>query len=202
MKLSSVLKTNLRKILKATNQRIVQLDKDFGQNSATSKNATSFLEKGAISKYKGISSSGHTKIDIPKLIRDIENDNLTESEANAILVPATGQRLKDGDLMDVGPGITTKTREIRKFEEDYDIRGLSKKQLIEEINERNEIAQDFQTAYDDLKSSTTLAERQDMMPELFGKRRNKMTYSEIQKETEKLEQASGNNINNQLKNGI
>lgn len=215
MNLSSVLKSNLRKILKASNQRIVQLDKDFGWNSATSKNATSFLEKGATVKYKGLSSSGHVKIDIPKLIKDIENGSLSESEANAILIPATGQRLKNGELLDVGPGITTKTRERMKYERDYDTEGMTEQEIIEDINERNEISQDFQTAYDDFKSNTTLQERKEMMPELFGKKDKNYTYEDMERDASRMrsirkgykkkrkkEIKNGQDINNQLKNGM
>lgn len=215
MNLSSVLKSNLRKILKASNQRIVQLDKDFGWNSATSKNATSFLEKGATVKYKGLSASGHVKIDIPKLIKDIENGSLSESEANAILVPATGQRLKDGELMDVGPGITTKTRERMKYERDYNTDGMTEQEIIEDINERNEISQDFQTAYDDFKSNTTLQERKELMPELFEDKSEGYSYEDMERDASKMrkirksykkkrkkEIKNGQDINNQLKNGI
>ena len=217
MDLSSVLKSNLRKILKASNQRIVQLDKDFGWNSATSKNATSFLEKGATVKYKGLSASGHVKIDIPKLIKDIENGSLSESEANAILVPATGQRLKDGELLDVGPGITTKTRERMKYERDYDTEGMTEEEIIDDINERNDIYNDFQTAYDDFSSALTLKERKKEMPELYKKKGKgkKYTREEMErdaermreirknyKKTRKKEIKNGQDINNQLKNGI
>ncbi len=214
MQLSSVLKTNIRKILKASNQRIVQLDKDFGFNSATTKNATSFLEKGATVKYKGVSASGHVKIDIPKLIKDIENGTLSESEANAILVPATGQRLKNGELLDVGPGITTKTRERMKYERDYDTDGMTEKEIIDDINERNEISQDFQTEYDDFKSSTTLKERRELMPELYGKKSKDYTYEDMERDAERMREIrkdykkkrkkeikNGQSINNQLKNG-
>ena len=214
MQLSSTLKNNIRKILKASNQRIVQLDQDFGYNSATTKNATSFLEKGATVKYKGVSASGHTKIDIPKLIKDIENGNLSESEANAILVPATGQRLKNGELLDVGPGITTKTRERMKYERDYDTEGMTEEEIIDDINERNEISQDFQTAYDDFKSSTTLKERRELMPELYGKKSKDYTYEDMERDAERMREIrkdykkkrkkeikNGQSINNQLKNG-
>lgn len=214
MQLSSVLKTNIRKILKASNQRIVQLDKDFGFNSATTKNATSFLEKGATVKYKGVSASGHVKIDIPKLIKDIENGTLSESEANAILVPATGQRLKNGELLDVGPGITTKTRERMKYERDYDTEGMTEKEIIEDINERNEISNDFQTAYNEFESELTLKERHKEMPGLYKKKPKGYTYEDMERDAERMREIrkeyinkknneiqNGQSINNQLKNG-
>ena len=162
-----------------------------------------------------MSASGHVKIDIPKLIKDIENGSLSESEANAILVPATGQRLKDGELLDVGPGITTKTRERMKYERDYDTEGMTEQEIIEDINERNEISQDFQTAYDDFKSNTTLQERKELMPELYGKKSKDYTYEDMERDASRMrsirkgykkkrkkEIKNGQDINNQLKNGI
>ena len=191
MEYSKVLITALKIALKASNQRIVTLDNNFGSNSSLVKNTLSFLEKGAFKQYTARSNEkniqtptntgtqfedriSHTKINISKVIQDIQNGNFKESDLQTFLIQTTGKKIVNGELQQVAQGIPTMTSLKKEYERQYDIdlKKLSKKDLINELNERAESLSNFQTEYEVVKDNTTLAERQQKYPFLFhsGKR--------------------------------
>lgn len=230
MDYSNLLITTIKTLLKASNQRIVQLDKDFGFNSPITKEATAFLQKGALSKYLTESNPegkavrtptsikskmpavSHMKIDIAKVIKDIKNGNIKENELNALLIQASGRKIVDGDVQKVGPGIPTTSQLKKDLSREYDITKMSKKEIIAELNARADMMTNFQTEYQLTKLSQTPAEMQKNFPGLY--KSGKKEYDELddlaeamrlfREEGKKaLQQGAqqGQAANNSLKNG-
>lgn len=228
MNYSKVILAGIKAILKASNQRIVQLDDTFGFGSPVSQNATAFLQKGAFSKYLSKSNTtgaitptnigrtgpadSHLKIDVAKVLKDVRNGNITETELNALLIQAGGKKIQNGEIQKVGPGIPTVSRLKREVDRDIDVKKLSTKQLIDELNTRAELAQDFQTEYELAKNEMTLAEMQKEFPFLYekGYRRSyldlKMQAGQIErlreqwKNNKKQTSNAGKTANDALKN--
>lgn len=195
MNYSNALLTTIRSLLKASNQRIVQLDKDFGYNSPITKEATAFLQKGSLNKYltqsnpggirtktptsikSSVPSTSHMKIDISRVMKDIKNGNIKESELNALLIQASGKKIVNGETQNAGPGIPTTTKLKKELSKDYDIRNMSKKDIINELNARTETMTNFQTEYELAKLTQTPAQMQSRFPGLY--KSGKKTYLEL-----------------------
>lgn len=195
MNYSNILLATVRSLLKASNQRIVQLDKDFGYNSPITKEATVFLQKGSLNKYLTQSNPGgvrtktptsiksstptmsHLKIDISRVMKDIKNGNIKENELNALLIQATGKKIVNGEIKSVGPGIPTTTKLKKDLSKDYDIRNMSKKDIIAELNARADTMTNFQTEYELTKLTQTPAQMQSRFPGLY--KTGKKSYSDL-----------------------
>lgn len=202
MQYSKMLIEAIRMAIKASNQRIVQLDTTFGSDSAVTKNTLSFLQKGAFNKYvtksnlqnvltpTGASGVSHTKFDSSKFIKDLKSGAISEDDANAILIQLTGKRIsKDGELQKVGTGVKTVTDIEKSHFTKEDLRSMSKKEIREELEEREKISQDFQTEYEAMADVSTLAERKQFFKELFGS--GKKSYSDIEKMTADMKNKVG-----------
>lgn len=174
--LSSAQLKTIDNALKRANTRISRLEDAFGRKSATFRKEIAPFAKGPLRKYVGTSSSGHWKLDIPKIKNDIKSGALNYDQANEILVRASGLKISgegevkptlysegfktvQGTLLDTLETITRTPEDFEKYRDEDGFINVNKKMLKEITEELNVIGESFQTEYNE--TSLTADEMKD-----------------------------------------
>lgn len=211
-KLDPETKKILRNKLKAANTRLQRLEDYYGADSATAKNQYAFFTKGPLYDYLGESASGHTKIDIPKVLNSFESGEMNIDEFNEVLRHSAGvfigsdQQIHKSNyhgFQSIGEiKQSTLDAVIGSDENPYDYPDEELKKLT---NTLNEIRENFQTVYDDASIPTSTMKSDPIIKMLYSepdKKRGKLSYDDLEKITNRMIELQGDlNGNEKLKNG-
>ena len=211
-KLDPETKKLLRNKLKAANTRLQRLEDYYGADSATARNQYAFFTKGPLYDYLGESASGHTKIDIPKVLNSFESGEMNIDEFNEVLRHSAGvfigsdQQIHKSNyhgFQSIGEiKQSTLDAVIGSDENPYD---YPDEELKEMTNTLNEIRENFQTVYDDASIPTSTMKSDPIIKMLYSepdKKRGKLSYEDLKAITERMKQLQGDlNGNEKLKNG-
>ena len=149
--LSKLLLATLQNNIETINRRIYRLAKAFGKTSYTFKNETAFLQKGALQKFMGESSSGTPKVDYMKIKKFLQS-GADVSEVNEILTRMGGMKItENGEIVKTGTKIPTVGELRKEARAKMEAEGMNPDEydINKFIEERNRFASEFQTAYND-----------------------------------------------------
>ena len=135
MKFSNLSRAVITGALKKSNQRLVQMTKTLGPDSAILSHQIAPFENGSYSKYMSTSKSGNIKFDIRQIMKDIESGAMDYSEANDFLAKAAGVRLSsNGEATHTNQGgIDTISETKRKARDMFG--GLSDEEVLKKYEE-------------------------------------------------------------------
>ena len=208
--LSSAQLKTIDSALKRANTRIARLEDAFGRSSSTFKNQTSAFAKGALNKYVGESASGHWKLDISKIKGDIKSGKLNYDQANEILVRSSGLKISgegevkpttysegfktvQGTLLDTLDSVKSGAYDLSSFQDENGFIEINKKVLMEITEQLNEIAESFQTEYEDSPLDAATMKSDPILSDLYSsenggtrEKGKKLTYPELQKMSNRL----------------
>lgn len=208
--LSSAQLKTIESALKRANTRIARLEDAFGRSSSTFKNQTSAFAKGALNKYVGESASGHWKLDISKIKGDIKSGKLNYDQANEILVRSSGLKISgegevkpttysegfktvQGTLLDTLDSVKSGAYDLSSFQDENGFIEINKKVLMEITEQLNEIAESFQTEYEDSPLDAATMKSDPILSDLYSsenggtrEKGKKLTYPELQKMSNRL----------------
>ena len=147
--ISKLLLATLQNNIETINRRIYRLAKAFGKTSYTFKNETAFLQKGALQKFMGESSSGTPKVDYMKIKKFLQS-GADIDEVNEILTRMGGMKItENGEIIKTGTKVPT-VGELRKEAaqkmKDMDAEEMDPDEFIESLNK---FSSDFQTSYNE-----------------------------------------------------
>lgn len=211
-KLDPETKKTLRNKLKAANTRLQRMEDYYGKDSATAKNQYAFFTKGPLYDYLGESASGHTKIDIPKVLNSFESGEMNIDEFNEVLRHSAGVFIgSDQQIHKSNYHGFQSIGEIKQSTLDavigtdanpYD---FPDEQLREMTNTLNEIRENFQTVYDDASIPTSTMKDDPIISMLYSspdKKRGQLSYDDLKAITERMKELQEElNGNEKLKNG-
>lgn len=145
--LSKLALARLQNSIETINRRISRLAQAFGKNSFTFKNEVAFLQKGALQKFTGQSSSGDFKVDYKK-IKNFIQSGADLSEVNEILTKMAGVRIdENGEMVRTGSKVPTVGELRKQAEEKKKEMGVSSMDTDEFIESLNRFSSEFQSAY-------------------------------------------------------
>lgn len=145
--LSKFTLARLQNSIETINRRISRLAQAFGKNSFTFKNEVAFLQKGALQKFTGQSSSGDFKVDYKK-IKNFIQSGADLSEVNEILTKMAGVRIyENGEMVRTGSKVPTVGELRKQAEEKKKEMGVSSMDTDEFIESLNRFSSEFQSAY-------------------------------------------------------
>ena len=145
--LSNLMLATLQNNIETINRRIYRLAKAFGKTSYTFKNEIAFLQKGALQKFMGESSSGTPKVDYMKIKKFLQS-GADLDEVNEILSRMGGMKItEDGEIVKTGTEIPTvgkmKSDAYKKMRE----LNAERENVYDFIESMNKFSSDFQTQY-------------------------------------------------------
>ena len=146
--LSNLLLATLQNNIETINRRIYRLAKAFGKSSYTFKNETAFLQKGALQKFMGESSSGTPKVDYMKIKKFLQS-GADVSEVNEILTRMGGMKItENGEIVKTGTNVPTVGKLRKEAEKKMEEMGTGDTYNVDEfIESMNKFASEFQTEY-------------------------------------------------------
>lgn len=160
-----LLKSELQKILKKSNQRIIQMASTYGRGSYTFNQYTSVLEKEIVKPFikerkdviqKGVQIGTVNVLDIRALFKAVDKGQISRDTLNQVLGNIAGITVdKDGNIREnkVVQGVPTvkKIREQTKKrlkDDGAETKNMSAEELDIKTEEYNEFRTRFQTTYE------------------------------------------------------
>lgn len=147
--LSKLAQATLQNSIETINRRIYRLAKAFGKSSYTFRNEMAFLQKGALQKFMGESSSGTPKVDYMKIKKYIQS-GADVSEVNEILTRMAGVKItQDGEFVRTGTKVPTVGELRKEAAQKMEDMGADQMDVDEFIEQLSRFSSEFQSAYNE-----------------------------------------------------